>query len=91
MMKRGLSVNEQRTDHSIFARALVHCLGAHRGRDFNWSDLQLELALRPHRYTGCPSTQQRIPAGGFLSAGCPLDCGEHLGICTEIEIGGERL
>ena len=28
MMKRGLYVNEQRTDHNIFARALVHCLGA---------------------------------------------------------------
>ena len=28
---------------------------------------------------------------GFLSAGCPLDCGEYLGICAEIEIGGERL
>ena len=25
------------------------------------------------------------------SAGCPLDCGEYLGICAEIEIGGERL
>ena len=50
MMKRGLYVNEQRTDHSIFARALVHCLGAHRGRDFDWSDPQLELALRPHWY-----------------------------------------
>ena len=42
MMKRGLYVNEQRTDHSIFARALVYCLGAHRGRDFigatrNWN------------------------------------------------------
>ena len=90
-VKRGGSVNEQRTDHSIFARALVHCLGAHRGRDFNWSDPQLELALRPHRHTGCPSTQQRIPACGFLSVGCPLDCGEYLGICAEIEIGGERL
>ena len=38
MMKRGLYVNEQRTDHNIFARVLVHCLGAHRGRDFNWGD-----------------------------------------------------
>ena len=36
-------------------------------------------------------TQQRIPACGFLPAGCPLDCGEYLGICAEIEIGGERL
>ncbi len=25
----------------------MHCLGAHRGRDFDWSDPQLELALRP--------------------------------------------
>ena len=38
----GVSVNEQRTDHSIFTRALVHCLGAHRGRDLfgairNWN------------------------------------------------------
>ena len=80
-----------RTDHSIFTRALVHCLGAHRGRDFVWSDPQLELALRPHWYAGCPSTQQRIPACGVLPAGCPPDRGEHLGICTEIEIGGERL
>ena len=89
--KGGVSVNEQRTDHSIFTRALVHCLGAHRGRDFVWSDPQLELALRPHWYAGCPSTQQRIPACGVLPAGCPPDRGEHLGICTEIEIGGERL
>ena len=74
--------------YSIFARALVHCLGAHRSRDFNWSDLQLELALRPHRHTGCPSTQQRIPACGFLPAGRPPDCGEYLGICAEVEIGG---
>ena len=35
--------------------------------------------------------QQRIPAGGVLPAGCPPDRSEHLGICTEIEIGGERL
>ena len=84
----GVSVNEQRTDHNIFARVLVHCLGAHRGRDFNWGDPQLELALRPHWYAGCPSTQQRIPACGFLSVGCPPDCGEYLGICAEIEIGG---
>ena len=90
MMKRGLYVNEQRTDHSIFARALVYCLGAHRGRDFNWSDPQLELALRPHWYAGCPPPQQRIPAGGVLSVGCSPDCGEYLGICAEIEIGGER-
>ena len=25
---------------------------------------------------------------GFLSVGCPPDCGEYLGICAEIEIGG---
>ena len=56
-----------------------------------FGDPQLELALRPHWYAGCPATQQRIPACGFLSAGCPLDCGEYLGICAEIEIGGERL
>ena len=87
----GVSVNEQRTDHSIFTRALVYCLGAHRGRDFNWSDPQLELALRPHWYAGCPSTQQRIPACGFLPAGRPFDRGEYLGICAEIEIEGERL
>ena len=30
--EKGLYINEQRTDHSIFARALVYCLGAHRGR-----------------------------------------------------------
>ena len=89
--KGGVSVNEQRTDHSIFTRALVHCLGAHRGRDFVWSDPQLELALRPHWYAGCPPPQQRIPAGGVLSVGCSPDCGEYLGICAEIEIGGERL
>ena len=35
--------------------------------------------------------QQRIPAGGVLSVGCSPDCGEYLGICAEIEIGGERL
>ena len=85
---KGVSVNEQRADHSIFARALVHCLGAHRGRDFNWGDPQLELALRPHWYAGCPPPQQRIPAYGFLSVGCPPDRGEYLGICAEIEIGG---
>lgn len=84
MMKRGLYVNEQRTDHSIFARALVYCLGAHRGRDFNWSDPQLELALRPHWYAGCPPPQQRIPAGGVLSVGCSPDCGEYLGISLEV-------
>ena len=82
------TLNEQRADHSIFTGALVHCLGAHRGRDFDWGDPQLELALRPHWYAGCPSTQQRIPACGFLSAGRPPDCGEYLGICAEIEIGG---
>ena len=31
------------------------------------------------------------PAGGVLSVGCSPDCGEYLGICAEIEIGGERL
>lgn len=56
-----------------------------------WSDPQLELALRPHWYAGCPPPQQRIPAGGVLSVGCSPDCGEYLGICAEIEIGGERL
>ena len=89
--KGGGSVNEQRTDHSIFTRALVHCLGAHRGRDFVWSDPQLELALRPHWYAGCPPPQQRIPAGGVLPAGRPPDHGEYLGICAEIEIEGEIL
>ena len=88
---KGVSVNEQRTDHSIFARALVHCFGAHRSRDFNWGDPQLELALRPHWYAGCPPPQQRIPACGFLPAGRPPDCGKYLGICAEIEVGGERL
>ena len=29
--------------------------------------------------------------GGVLSVGCSPDCGEYLGICAEIEIGGERL
>ena len=89
--KGGASVNEQRTDHSIFTRALVHCLGAHRGRDFVWSDPQLELALQSHWYARCPPPQQRIPAGGVLPAGRPFDRGEHLGICAEIEIEGERL
>ena len=28
---------------------------------------------------------------GFLPAGPPPDCGEYLGICSEIEVGGERL
>mgnify|MGYP000417613120 CR=1 FL=1 len=60
-------------------------------RDFNWSDPQLELALQSHWYARCPPPQQRIPAGGVLPAGCPPDRSEHLGICTEIEIGGERL
>ena len=43
--KRGVSVNEPRTDHSILAGTLVYCLGDHRGRDFDWSSPQLELAL----------------------------------------------
>ena len=61
-------------------------------RNWNWlCDPQLELALRPHWYAGCPPPQQRIPACGVLSTGCPPDRSEHLGICTEIEIGGERL
>ena len=51
-------------------------------------DPQLELALRPHRDTGCLPPQQRIPAGGFLPAWCPSDRGEHLGICAEIAIKG---
>ena len=29
--------------------------GAHRGRDFNWGDPQLELALRPHWYARMPT------------------------------------
>ena len=91
MMKRGVYVTEQRTDHSIFARALVYCLGAHRGRDFNWSDQQQELALRPHWYAECPPPQQRIPAGGVLPVGPPPDRGEYLGICAEIDIEGEIL
>ena len=49
-------------------------------RNWNW--------LCDHWYAGCPPPQQRIPACGFLSAGCPLDCGEYLGICAEIEIRG---
>ena len=36
----------------------------------------------------CAPPQQRIPAGGVLSVGCPPDCGEYLGICAEVEIGG---
>ena len=54
-------------------------------------DPQLELALRPHWYAGCPPPQQRIPACGFLPAGRSSDCSEYLGICAEIEIEGERL
>ena len=49
---------------------------------------QLELALRPHWYAGCPPPRQRIPAGGFLPAGRPPDYSEYLGICAEIEVGG---
>lgn len=86
--KGGVSVNEQRTDHSFFAGTLVYCRSDHWGRDFDWSDPQLELALRPHRDTGCLPPQQRIPAGGFLPAWCPSDRGEHLGICAEIAIKG---
>ena len=71
--------------------ALVYCLGNHRCSDFDRSDPQLELALRPHRYAGCPPPRQGIPAGGFLFVGCPPDRGEYLGICAEIEIGGEWL
>ena len=41
----GIYVNEPRTDHSILAGTLVYCLGDHRGRDFDWSSPQLELAL----------------------------------------------
>ena len=29
--------------------------------------------------------------GGFFFVGCPPDRGEYLGICAEIEIGGEWL
>ena len=35
-------------------------------------------------------TRERIPAYGFLSVGCSPDCGEHLGICAEIEVGGSK-
>ena len=35
---------KKQSSSNIFARALVHCLGAHRGH-FDWSDPQLELAL----------------------------------------------
>ena len=38
--------------------------------------------------TGTRDAHQRIPAGGGLSVGCPPDCGEYLGICAEVEIGG---
>ena len=55
MMERGLYVNEQRADYGFFTGALVYCLGNHRCSDFDRSDPQLELALRPHRYAGCPS------------------------------------
>ena len=85
MMKRGIYVNEQRTDHSIPAGTLVYCFGDHRGRDFDWSDPQLELALRPNWNTGCLPSQQRIPAGGVLPVGPPPDRGEYLGTCAEIE------
>ena len=88
MMERGLYVKEQRADYGFFTGALVHCLSGHRGRDFDWSGPQLELALRPHWYAGCPPPQQRIPACGVLPAGCPPDRGEHLGICAKVEIGG---
>ena len=40
---------------AFFARALVHCFGAHRSRDFNWGDPQLELALRPPLVRGMPT------------------------------------
>ena len=91
MMERGLYVNEQRADYGFFTGALVYCLGNHRCSDFDRSDPQLELALRPHRYAGCPPPRQGIPAGGFLFVGCPPDRGEYLGTCAEIEIGGEWL
>lgn len=35
---KGVSVNEQRTDHSFFAGALVYCHSDDRGHDFDWSD-----------------------------------------------------
>ena len=47
MMERGLYVNEQRADYGFFTGALVYCLGNHRCSDFDRSDPQLELALRP--------------------------------------------
>ena len=44
-----------------------------------WSDPQLELALRSHRYAGCLPPWQGIPAGDILPAGRPIDCSEYLG------------
>ena len=38
----------------------------------------------------CDPTGTR-DAHRFLFVGCPPDRGEYLGICAEIEIGGERL
>ena len=89
--EKALEIDLKEREEFIRRETPDDCLGAHRGRDFNWSDPQLELALRPHWYAGCPPPQQRIPAGGVLSVGCSPDCGEYLGICAEVEIGGERL
>ena len=91
MMESGLYVNEQRADYGFFTGALELGDPDHRRCPADWGHYELELALRPHWYARCPSTQQRIPACGFLSVGCPPDCGEYLGICAEIEIEGERL
>ena len=38
--------------YGFFAGALVYCLSDHWGRDFDWSNPQLELALRPHWQAG---------------------------------------
>ena len=83
-----MNSEQQRADHGFFTGALVSCLSDHWGRDFDWSNPQLELALRPYRQAGFSPLWTRLPAGDFLPAGCPSDRGEHLGICAEIAIKG---
>ena len=85
---KGVSVNEQWTDHSILqehwyiAWVLIGAVDFLIGAIRNWNWLCDPTGTRDaHRHS-------RGYRRGFLSAGCPPDCGEYLGICAEIEIGG---
>lgn len=73
-----------------FYKSVLYCLGAHRNRNFVWSDPRLEQLCDP-LVRGMPiRLTAGIPACGFLPAGRLLIVSRVSGVIAEIEVGGEK-